>query len=144
MSLTSELGFHQVEQIADLLDETELLLREAHVKLALDPHHQSDQVDRIKAKGFPEVLIVLRQRVRFTHFLFEQGHKLGAKRFPVWHLERPSLTAFPEGFIPPNSDRIPTGIAVEPGEMLVWCLDGHIGCNGSCGAYLTRLRDQPQ
>ena len=83
MNAARQLGFHQVEQIADPLHEGKLLRREPHVKLALDPHHQSDQVDRIEPEGFSEVLIVLRRRIRFTHFLFEQGHELGAKRFPV-------------------------------------------------------------
>jgi hypothetical protein len=83
MDAAGKLCFHQVEQIADPLDDAELLRREPHVKLALNPHHESDQVDRIEPEGFSEVLIVLRQRIRFTHFFFEQGHELAAKRFPV-------------------------------------------------------------
>jgi hypothetical protein len=60
MSVARQLGFHQVEQISDPLHQPELLLRKPHVKLALNPHHESDQVYGIEPKGFPEVLIVLR------------------------------------------------------------------------------------
>jgi hypothetical protein len=73
-----QLALHQVEQIADPLDERQLFGREPDVKLALDPHHQPDQVDRVEPERLAKVLIVLRKLKRLTHLLFEQGQELRA------------------------------------------------------------------
>jgi hypothetical protein len=51
--------FHQPEQVADEFDIGQFLGREPNSKFALDPHHQADDVHRVKAQAFAQVLIVL-------------------------------------------------------------------------------------
>jgi hypothetical protein len=70
---TSQLGFHQVEQITDLLHESQFLRREPDVKLALDSHHQPNQVDRIEPQRLAKILVVLRKLERLAHLFFEQA-----------------------------------------------------------------------
>ena len=60
----------------------ELFGGEPDVKLALDPHHQSDQVDRIEPKGFAKVLIVLRQRHTFHPSLLREGPRAWREAIP--------------------------------------------------------------
>ena len=53
---------HQVEQVTDSLHRRQLFGREPDAELALDPHHQPDQIHRVEAQRFAQILIVLRQR----------------------------------------------------------------------------------
>jgi len=78
MRALCQLGLHQIEQIPDALDQRQLFGREPNVKLAFDPHHQPDQVDRVQAQSLSKVFVVLRQRKRLAHLFFEQRQELRA------------------------------------------------------------------
>ena len=68
-----QLRLHQVEQVADALDPRQLLGRQPHPVLSLDPHHQPDHVHRVEVQRLAEVLVVGQGRVGFAHLLFQQA-----------------------------------------------------------------------